>query len=193
MSFTAKTILDTFKDVEIAGAPKLKHTLYLNYAARQLGYSDYIHFKRCVQTAPSDRIGDFYTSLMRKICAIRMPKEGVEYVRFSDYNGISISYDSHFIGWDKRGNEVRVPNVGHGKHSVSDFRSVFEEPLYVIETEVELFAWQWRWRSFAVIPVALAKAKFRSLFHQHDQVMTNPPIAKVKGRVARKLRDSGLI
>lgn len=193
MLFTAQTILNTFKEIEMAGAPRLKHTQYLDYTARQLGYTDYHHFKRCLQTAPDDRIGDFYTSLMRKICSMRLPKEGVDYVRLSDFDGLAISYDSHFIGYDKRGHEVRVPNVGHGKNSVMDFREHFEEPLYVIETEAEFIAWQRKWRSFGVVPVSLAKAHFGSLFNQQHLVEKNPPLKKIKQRVARKLRASGLI
>lgn len=193
MLFTSQTILSTFKEIEIAGAPQLKHTQYLNYTARQLGYTDYHHFKRCLQTVPGDRIGDFYTSLMRKICSIRLPKEGVDNVRLSDFDGLAISYDSHFIGYDRRGHEVRVPNVGHGRNSVMDFREHFEEPLYVVQTEDEFLAWQWKWRSFAVAPVALAKAHFPSLFNQQDRVDKNPPLEKIELRVARQLRENGLI
>lgn len=40
MSFTSESILKTFKDMEVADAPKLKHTQYLHYLARCLGYLD---------------------------------------------------------------------------------------------------------------------------------------------------------
>ncbi|MDV8061167.1 hypothetical protein R4K94_13925, partial [Pseudomonas aeruginosa] len=35
MSFTSESILKTFKDTEVADAPKLKHTQYLHYLARR--------------------------------------------------------------------------------------------------------------------------------------------------------------
>ncbi len=41
MSFTSESILKTFKNTEVADAPKLKHTQYLHYLARRLGYLDY--------------------------------------------------------------------------------------------------------------------------------------------------------
>lgn len=109
MHFTAESIIETFKDTEVADAPKLKHTQYLNYLAKRLGYQDYAHFKHCVETAPSDRIGDFYTGLMKKICAVRIPKEDIGHVRLSHYDGKSVNYDSYFVGWDKHGREVRRP------------------------------------------------------------------------------------
>lgn len=65
------------------------------------------------------------------------------------FDGKSVGYDSYFIGWDKRGHEVREPDTGHGKLAIMDFRKVFEEPLYVIETEAEFLSWQWKWGSFA--------------------------------------------
>lgn len=193
MSFTAESILQSFKDLEVENAPVLKHTQYLNYLAQRLGYLDYTHFKRCLQTAPSDRIGDFYSGLMQKICAMRVPNEDTLHVRLNHFDGRSISYDSYFIGWNKRGHEVRVPDPGHGRLSITGFRAVFPEPLYVIETQAEFLAWQWKWGAFAAVPVALAKAHFPSLFSMRREVVKNPPMEKIKRRIRRELRASGLI
>jgi hypothetical protein len=193
MSFTSESILKTFKDMEVADAPKLKHTQYLHYLAQCLGYLDYAHFKRCVQTAPSDRIGDFYTGLMQKICAIRLPREDIEHVRLNHFDGKSVGYDSYFIGWDKRGHEVREPDTGHGKLAIMDFREVFEEPLYVIETEAEFLSWQWKWGSFAAVPVSMARAHFPSLFNKRKQVIDKLPLDKIKRRIHRELQGKGLI
>ncbi|HGY9637419.1 hypothetical protein ACAW49_08370 [Pseudomonas sp. Env-44] len=43
MPFTAESIIVTFKTMEVADAPKLKHTQYLNYLARRLSYQSYAH------------------------------------------------------------------------------------------------------------------------------------------------------
>jgi hypothetical protein len=193
MLFNAASILKTFKSMEVANAPQLKHTQYLNYCAQLLGYTDYNHFKGCLDSAPSDRLGDYHTSLMKKICALRVPKEGVEHVRLSDYNGRSISFDSYFIGWDKHGNEVRVPETGHCSPAITDFRTFFDRPLYVIETEAELLAWQWNWGSFAAVPVAMAKSHFPSLFNKKHLVVENPPLELIKRKIRRKQKRSGLI
>lgn len=193
MSFSAEYILETFKETKVAGAPQLKHSQYLNYLAKRLGYQDYNHFKGCVKTAPSDRIGDFYLGLMQRLCALRLPKEDVDHVRLNDCTWTSVGFDSYFIGWDKRGREVRVPTPGHGRLSAMDFREIFDEPLYVIETEAEFHAWQLKWGSFALVPVAMAKSRFPSLFNQQSRVVEDPPIAKIKSRVQRELKDKGLI
>lgn len=63
MRFNAESILKIFKETQVADAPTLKHTQYLNYLAQRLGYQNYERFKRCLNTAPSDRIGDFYVSV----------------------------------------------------------------------------------------------------------------------------------
>lgn len=193
MRFNAKSILETFKNTEVADVPKLKHTQYLHFLARRLGYEDYGHFKSCVENAPSDRIGDFYTTLMKKICAVRVPNEDVEHVCFSHFDGKSISYDSYFIGWDKHGNEVRAPDADHDKLAIMDFRTIFDEPLYLIETDAELLAWQWNWGSFAAVPVAMAKKHFPSLFLKEHLVVADPPIEKIKRKIRRRQKKSGLI
>lgn len=193
MRFSTASILSTFKSMEVANAPKLKHTQYLNYCAQLLGYSDYNHFKGCLESAPSDRIGDFHTALMKKICALRVPKEDVDHVRFSHFDGTSIGFDSYFIGWDKRGNEVRVPRTGHCKLAIIDFRTYLDHPLYVIETEAEFSAWQWNWGSFAAVPVAMAKAHFGSIFNKQHLVVENPPLDLIKRNIRHKQKRSGLI
>lgn len=193
MRFTAKTILESFKELKVAGAPELKHAQYLNYCARHLGYKNYHHFKGCLETAPSDRLGDFYTTLMKKICALRVPEQGVEHVRFSHFDGKAISYDSYFIGWDKLGNEVRVPDPGHEQLAIIDFREIMDVPLYVIETQAELIAWGWGWGSFAAVPLALAKSNFPSLFNKHHLVVANPSMKAIKRKIRRKQKRSGLL
>lgn len=193
MRFNAESILKTFKETEVADAPKLKHTQYLNFLARRLGFQNYEHFRRCLNTAPSDRIGDFYTTLMKKICAIRVPAEGIAHVRFSHFDGKSIGYDSYLIGWDKRGNEVRLPDPGHEKLAIMDFRSIYDEPLYVIETEAELSAWKWGWGSFAAVPESMARKNFPSLFLKEHLVVAQPPIDEVRRKAHRNRKKSGLI
>ncbi|WP_350025391.1 hypothetical protein [Pseudomonas fulva] len=193
MPFTAESIIETFKETEVAGAPKLKHTQYLNYLAKRLGYQSFKHFTQCVETAPSDRLGDYYTGLMKKICGVRVPKQDIGHIRLSHFDGKSISYDSYFIGWDEHGREVRMPSADHGRLAIMDFREIFDLPLYVIETQAEFIAWQWNWASFAVAPPELVRANFPSLFNQRDRVVENPPMDKVKRRYRREQKKSGLI
>ncbi|WP_095112946.1 hypothetical protein [Pseudomonas sp. Irchel 3H7] len=194
MMFNTKTILDAFKSMEIIDAPEnLCHTQYLEYCAKLLGYTSYKHFKSYLESPPEDRIGDVHTGLMRKICSMRTPKPDVSHVRLKSYRDMSIGYDSYFIGWDKRGNEVRVPTLGHDRLSITDFRSYFEVPLYVIETSNELLSWQFKWGSFAAVPEGLAREHFPSLFNKKHLVVEDPPIKKIKRKVREDLRRRGLI
>ncbi|MOA42508.1 hypothetical protein D3C78_1645620 [compost metagenome] len=86
-----------------------------------------------------------------------------------------------------------MPTPGHGTLSAMGFREIFDEPLYVIETEAEFHAWQLKWGSFALVPVDMAKSRFPSLFRQQSKVVENPPIATIKRRAQRELKDKGLI
>lgn len=86
-----------------------------------------------------------------------------------------------------------MPKPGYEQLAIMDFRAFYEEPLYVIETGAELSAWRWNWGSFAAVPVALAKANFPSLFLKEHLVVTDPPLQKIKRRIRRAQKKSGLI
>jgi hypothetical protein len=194
MMFNTKTILDAFKSMDVADAPEnLCHSQYLEHCAKLLGYNNYKHFKSYLESPPEDRIGDVHTGLMRKICALRVPKPDVAHVRLKSYRDMSIGYDSYFIGWDKHGNEVRVPRLGHDKLAITDFRTYFELPLYVIETRRELLSWQFGWGSFAAVPEGLAREHFPSLFNKKHLVVEDPPIKKIKRKAREDLKRRGFI
>jgi hypothetical protein len=52
MSFTAESIIETFKTMEVSDTPKLKHTQYLNYLAKCLGYQCYAHLGNALKPLP---------------------------------------------------------------------------------------------------------------------------------------------
>ncbi|OYQ23351.1 hypothetical protein [Pseudomonas mandelii] len=106
---------------------------------------------------------------------------------------VVLGYDSYFIGWDKHGNEVRVPRLGHDKLAITDFRTYFELPLYVIETSRELLSWQFGWGSFAAIPEGVAREHFPSLFNKKHLVVEDPPIKKIKRKAREDLKRRGFI
>jgi hypothetical protein len=94
------------------------------------------------------------------------------------FDGKSISYESYFIGWDKHGNEVCASDPGHGRLVIIDFRTTFDDPLYLIETDAELLAWKWSWGSLAAVPVAMAKKHFPLLFLKDHPVVADLLIKK---------------
>jgi len=192
--FSAQQILDSVKSMKVADASAdLSHCQYLRHSAQSLGFQSYEALKAYLESPPLDRVGKVYTELMRKVCALRLPNLDTPYVRMTSYGNFSIGYDSYWIGWDRYGREVRVPREGFDEDAVVNFRALFTNPLYVIESQTELLAWQFRWRSDAAIPVDLAKAYFGSLFNKQHLVAEDPPMNLVKKRIRKDLKRRGLI
>jgi hypothetical protein len=194
MMFNAQQILDSVKSMKVAGShTDLSHCQYLRHSARLLGFPSYEALKAYLESPPLDRAGKIYTGLMRKICSVRLPSIEKSYIRMTSYDDLSIGYDSYWIGWDRCGREVRVPREGFDKDSVINFRGFVQNPIYVVESERELWAWQFLWRSDAAIPVGLAKAHFGSFFNKKHLVAADPPIELIKKRIQKDMERRGLI
>ncbi|WP_078738692.1 hypothetical protein [Pseudomonas fluorescens] len=192
--FSAQKVLDSVKSMQVADAPAdLSHCQYLRHGAKLLGFKSYEDLKSYLDNPPMDRIGNICTGLMRKICEIRLPSFDSSYVRMTSYGDLSIGYESYWIGWDRRGREVRVPRAAYGKEAVVDFRNHFKRSLYVIESESELMAWRFNWQSDAVVPVELAQAHFKSIFIKQHLVEKNPPMDLVEKEIQGELKRRGLI
>ncbi|HEY0681803.1 MAG TPA: hypothetical protein VGD45_05710 [Steroidobacter sp.] len=152
----------------------------LDVHAQQLGYQSYHHLTRSLNQLPSDKLGKYSMRLMRRICARRLPSQDCSYCSFTAHRDGSISYYSHWIGWDQEGCEVRVPSPLDGKRVTEKFRQSLDHPIYVLETPKELLAWHWSWFAGAVIPEPLAKDMLGSLFKQEHLVAKDPPMDKVR-------------
>ena len=195
MMFSANEVIDSLKNMELSDAPEgLSHCQYLKYKAELLGFPSYESFNAYLKNPPQDRIEKIHTELMRKICSVRFPKEDKCYVQMISFNGNSLGFQSHWIGWDCQGNEVRVPR---GDYFISDeikeYREYYSDPVYVVETKIELLAWQYLWRAHAIIPYELAKKTFKSFFNQERFVAQEPPMDLVKNKVHEKLKGCGFI
>jgi hypothetical protein len=125
---------------------------------------------------------------MKKICSLRVPRQDMGHIRLSHFDGKSISYDSHFIGWISMAGKSECQTL-----VTAGWRSWTSVPLYVIETEAEFIAWQWNWGSFAVALPELIRTYFSSLFNHRDCVVEDPPMEKVKRRYRREQKKSGLL
>lgn len=195
MLFSANEVIDSLKNMELADAPDyLSHCQYLKYKAEALGFPSYESFKAYLENPPQDRIEKIHTELMRKICSVRIPKEDKCYVQMISFDDNTLGFQSYWIGWDSQGNEVRVPR---GDYFISDeikqYREHYSDPVYVVETKIELVLWQFLWRANAIIPYELAEKTFKSLFNQKCFVAQDPPMDLINNKVHKKLKGSGLV
>lgn len=197
MMFGAQQVLDSVKSMQLADAPTdLSHCQYLRYSAQKLGFNSYESLKSYLQNPPRDRIGKVHTQLMRKVCSLRLPTAEKDYVYLTSYGHFSFGFYSQWIGWDCRGNEIRVPRADCFRDRIAAYREYFPDPVYVIETMNELLSWQFLWQANAIIPYELAETAFKSLFNKKHRVAKKPPIDLIKRNVQRelqKLQDRSLI
>ena len=162
----------------------LCHCQVLTVKARQLGFNDYNHFKQVLKKAPRDQFGDISLRLMREICGMRLPEPGETYFEFMRLPD-GVGFYSHWIGWDKQGDEVRIPRPLNGFASVPRLRQEVDHPVYVISNPSELTAWRLIWGATAYLSEELAKTHFKIYFEKDHLVEKDPPMRKVSARYRR--------
>lgn len=162
----------------------LCHCQLLTVRARQLGFNDYNHFKQVLKKAPRDAFGNISLRLMREICEKRLPEPGSTYYEFMRLPD-GVGFYSQWIGWDNKGDEVRVPRPLDGFASVPRLRAEVDHPVYVISNLDELTAWRLVWGKSAYLPEQLAKAYFKTYFEKDHLVDQDPPMRKVNARYRR--------
>ncbi|RPY30893.1 hypothetical protein IPC692_29335, partial [Pseudomonas aeruginosa] len=96
--------------------------------------------------------------------------------------GGGVGHYSYWIGWDKKGNEVRVPRPIDGREQARKLRKLQPSPVFAIETEREFIAWNHLWFSTAIVPPDLAREFFPALFNKKHLVAKNPPIDLIKAK-----------
>jgi hypothetical protein len=114
-----------------------------------------------------DRIGKINTKLMRLACARTMPKPSQDYFEFIAHKDRRMRFYSRWIGWDKRGQEVRVPSLMNASYRVPNLRGRLDAPVYVIETRAQLLAW----RHMAYVVQELAERELRPAFDRVRDVV----------------------
>lgn len=184
--FQYADVLSGLKSLSTApdSPPDLSHCQRLNFQARSLGFQSYDHFRRTLRRVPTDSFPAVSLGLMRRVCEKRLPQSSdCYYYEFVPLPS-GMGYYSHWIGWDRSGNEVREPRPLNGLRSVERLRKVVDFPVYVIESERELVAWQHVWRSTAYLPEELAKQHFARCFDKRRLVVENLPLGAVLQRDA---------
>lgn len=110
--FQASEVIDAVKSLAASDVtPERSHCQMLDFYAKQLGYESFHHFRQFLERLPSDRLGGASLRLMRHICASRTPTLNCAYFEFMELGGGDFAYYSRWLGWDKEGEEVRVPEA----------------------------------------------------------------------------------
>lgn len=109
-----------------------------------------------------------------------IPARSSLYYEFTaEFNGVR--FFSKHLGYDKGGNEVRVPRPMTGDvEALQMLRS--REPLYVIANDNELLYWRWFWVGTAYVPETLANAHFPRCGNREHRVVENPCLKLVRAK-----------
>lgn len=143
----------------------------LEFHSREIGFNSYHHFLASLARFSDDRIGKVSTKLMRRACARALPKPSETYYEFIAQRGRRIRFYSHWIGWDQRGQEVRVASSMRADYCVPMRREQLAAPVYIIETRTQLLAWRNKWQGMAYVSSELAKREMRQAFERDNEVI----------------------
>lgn len=142
--YSRHQLLLAFKRLaSVENSPSNKsHCQRLNYHAQRLDFQSFEHYQRWLKSAPETSLAKLSIRLMEHVCATKLPSLDEPYFEFTPMPE-GFSYYTHWIGWDKCGNEVRAPRPLNAQDSVPQLRNLLDYPIYVIESARELRAWQY--------------------------------------------------
>jgi len=149
---------------------------------RQLGFQSAHHMRETLKHLNPASFPSVSVSLMRKICERRLPSLDCEYFEFMMLPKGGVGFYSEWAGWDRFGDEVRVPRPLDGIPTVQGLRKLAKYPIYVVESQKELTAWRYNWQATALIPGQLARETFPLSFNKRLLVDSNPPMDLVKAK-----------
>lgn len=152
----------------------MTHCQRLDHLCRTLGFNNRHHFEQKIAELPDAQIGKYSTKLMRQACARVLPKPNVAYYEFISQRERRMRFYSLWAGWDKRGQEVRIPRGLDGAFAVPRLRERLDAPVYVIETDRQLVAWRSKWHGMAYVPAALAREHMKEAFARRESVVKGP-------------------
>jgi hypothetical protein len=190
MFFNINVVLNLVKQQVINNpVPGLSHCQMLNAKSQELGFQSYHHLREGLKGLPDDQFGPVSIGLMRRLCETKLPSQDCPYYEFYTWPNKhgEISFYSEWAGWDKYGEEVRVPRPLDGRESVLGLRKIEERPIYVVETEIEVLLWQFRWGAIGYVPEALARLFFGSTFNKERRIEKDPSMDLVKAKSEERM------
>lgn len=189
--FVAEDLFAAVKQLASAEADnEFSHCQRLEIVSRRLGFEGFQHLRQTMLHTPPDQLGRQTLALMRKICERRLPVIGKAYFEFMVLPHSGLGYYSQWTGWDRRGDEVRVPRPLNGHGTAVKLRQVTEHPIYVVESEKELTAWRHVWAATALVPEALAQKSFPMMFNKAHLVERTPPYEKIRAQARSQYENN---
>jgi hypothetical protein len=184
--FQYQDVVDAFKGLtSVPINPGYSHCQLLDFYAKRLDYQSYDHLRKSLKNLPSNQFGKVSLKLMQKICRSRLPTQDCPYFEFKVLPNNQIGFYSEWIGWDKKGDEVRAPRALDGVSTAKGLRELVNYPIYVVESPKEVTAWRYNWHSTMLIPNDLAREFFPLSFNKSILVEENPPMALVEAKANR--------
>lgn len=190
--YTSQQLINAVKslaDVDGSGSG-FSYCQLLDFHAQSLNFQNFRHYRQWVKSAPETSLLNLSTRLRERVCATKLPTLDEPYVEFTPLP-TGIGYYSYWIGWDKHGEEVRIPRPLDAQHSVPRLRKLKLHPVYVVESPEELISWQYRWKAPAYIPEKLAQEFYPCCFEKRHLVDPNVPTEVVKRRVQERASQQG--
>ncbi|MGK7896446.1 MAG: hypothetical protein AB4372_23220 [Xenococcus sp. (in: cyanobacteria)] len=156
----------------------------LDIISRKFGFNNYYEFKNTLEKLPSERFFKVSSELIKEYCLIATPDPNNQYYFFTALNSKEFSYYSYWIGFDKFGEEVRVPRLINPEQVINIFRdsSNSPSPIYIIENNKQLLCWWSNWYGKALITKELAEAVFPSFFNKEWRICKNVDTELIKKR-----------
>jgi hypothetical protein len=141
----------------------------LDLNSRDIGFNSFHHLRQSLPNFTDDHIGNISTKLMRRACAVALPAPQKPYYLFVAQPELRMRFFSHWIGWDKRGQEVRTPS-----HAVFKRGGELSNPVYIIETDRQLVAWRNKWHGVAYVSAEPAHEHFKEAFARKAAIVEGP-------------------
>jgi hypothetical protein len=179
--FQSQEIFDAVKSLA-ANDPinGFSHCQILEIKVRQLGFQSFHHMRETLKHLSPSVFSTVSISLMRKICEKRLPTLDCAYFEFMMLPKQGVGFYSKWAGWDRHGDEVRVPRPLDGVPTAQGLRKLADYPIYVLESSKEITAWRYNWKATALIPDSLARETFPLSFSKYLMVDKNPPMDLVR-------------
>lgn len=178
--FNFKEVVKAIKKQRDDADASASHCQLVETRAKALGFQSYHHLRETLKRLPSDEFGNISLKILRKLCSERIPTLDCPYFEFHALPKNKTGFYSHWIGWNKKGEEVRVPRPLEGPETARGLRDLSRTPIYVVETSNEVLAWRYNWHATALIPEHLAREFFGSTFNRSHLVEANPPIDLIR-------------
>lgn len=134
----------------------------LDLVSWQIGFDGYPESKQSFANFSHDEFITESIKSIKYLSSLRRPSANNRYYEFICNGDGKFEYESHWIGWDASGNEVRQPQTSVSCPNLQELRKASKRPIYVLESIDEVRAWiiNFNWHGVALINAKVAETIF---------------------------------